>query len=83
MDSTWAHRAFREKLGLTIPLLSDFEPKGEVVAAYGAYLEEVGHGNRSLVLVDPDGVGALGARVAHAARDPRRQPDLRRSCRRD
>jgi peroxiredoxin len=56
VDSTWAHRAFREKLGITIPLLSDFEPKGDVTRSYGAFLEEVGHGNRSLVLVDEEGV---------------------------
>jgi peroxiredoxin len=56
VDSTWAHRAFRDKLGLSIPLLSDFEPKGAVISSYGAYLEQVGHGNRSLVLVGPDGV---------------------------
>jgi peroxiredoxin len=56
VDSSWAHRAFRDKLGIAIPLLSDFEPKGAVTRSYGAYLEEVGHGNRSLVLVDPDGV---------------------------
>ncbi len=56
VDSSWAHRAFRDKLGITIPLLSDFEPKGAVTRSYGAYLDAVGHGNRSLVLVDPDGV---------------------------
>jgi peroxiredoxin len=56
VDSSWAHRAFRDKLGITIPLLSDFEPKGAVISSYGAYLERVGHGNRSLVLIDPDGV---------------------------
>jgi peroxiredoxin len=56
VDSHWAHRAFREKLGLTMPLLSDFEPKGEVIRAYGAYIDRVGHGNRSLVLIDEDGV---------------------------
>ena len=55
VDSSWAHRAFREKLGITIPLLSDFEPKGEVTRSYGAYLEGRGHGNRSLVLIDADG----------------------------
>ena len=58
VDSTWAHRAFREKIGITIPLLSDFEPKGAVTRSYGAFLDEVGHGNRSLVLVDEDGVVA-------------------------
>lgn len=56
VDSSWTHRAFREKLGLTIPLLSDFEPKGEVVRAYGAYIDKVGHGNRSLVLIDEEGI---------------------------
>lgn len=58
VDSTWAHRAFREKIGITIPLLSDFEPKGAVTRSYGAFLDEVGHGNRSLVLVDEEGVVA-------------------------
>jgi peroxiredoxin len=56
VDSSWTHRAFRERLGLTMTLLSDFEPKGEVIRAYGAYLDQVGHGNRSLVLINEDGV---------------------------
>jgi peroxiredoxin len=56
VDSSWAHRAFRDKLGITMPLLSDFEPKGEVLRAYGAYLDGVGHGNRSLVLIDEEGI---------------------------
>ena len=56
VDSSWTHRAFREKLGLTMTLLSDFEPKGEAIRAYGAYLDQGGHGNRSLVLVDEEGV---------------------------
>jgi peroxiredoxin len=55
VDSRYSHRAFREQLGLTMPLLADFHPKGEVTRAYGAWIEKVGHGNRSLVLID-DGV---------------------------
>lgn len=55
VDSPFCHGAFRERLGLTIPLLSDFHPKGEVCRAYGAMVEERGHSNRSLVLVGPDG----------------------------
>jgi peroxiredoxin len=55
VDSHHSHRAFREQLNLTMPLLSDFHPKGEMSRAYGAYLEERGHCNRSLVLVEPDG----------------------------
>jgi peroxiredoxin len=55
VDSAACHAAFREKLGLTFPLLADFHPKGEVCAAYGAYLDDWGHSNRSLVLIEPDG----------------------------
>lgn len=55
IDSFPCHAAFREKLGLTIPLLADFHPKGAVCDAYGAYLPDWGHSNRSLVLVGEDG----------------------------
>ncbi len=55
IDHPWAHKAFREKLGIDTTLLSDFEPKGEVSRAYGAYIEKVGHANRSLVLIDEEG----------------------------
>jgi len=55
VDSGFAHKAFQEKLGLDTTLLADFEPKGEVARAYGAYIEKVGHANRSLVLVDEQG----------------------------
>jgi peroxiredoxin len=56
VDQSHSHAAFREKLGTEITLLADFHPKGEVAKAYGAYIEERGHNNRSLVLVDEDGV---------------------------
>ncbi len=55
VDSGFAHRAFQEKLGIDTRLLSDFEPKGEVARAYGAFIEERGHANRSLVLIDEEG----------------------------
>src|SRR5919109_5100030 len=55
VDSSWTHRAFRKHLGIDIPLLADFHPKGEVAAAYGAYLDQVGTTNRSLVLIDEQG----------------------------
>jgi peroxiredoxin len=58
IDHPWAHQAFQEKLGIDTPLLADFEPKGEVARAYGAYLEKFGHANRSLVLVDEEGTVA-------------------------
>ena len=52
VDSSYCHRAFREHLGLTMPLLADFNPKGEVSRAYGAWIPQVGHANRSLVLIE-------------------------------
>jgi peroxiredoxin len=58
VDHGFAHKAFQEKLGIDTPLLADFEPKGEVSRAYGAYIDAVGHANRSLVLIDEEGVVA-------------------------
>ncbi|MDQ3739958.1 MAG: redoxin domain-containing protein [Actinomycetota bacterium] len=55
-DSVWALKAFKEKLGTSIPQLSDFEPKGEASRAFGAYFEKSGTSNRALVIVDPEGV---------------------------
>ena len=66
VDGQFCHAAFRERIGTTIPLLSDFHPKGEVARSYGALIESRGHANRSLVLVDPDGVVAW----SHAAPTP-------------
>src|ERR1700721_4086733 len=34
-DSNWAQKAFREKLDVSIPQLSDFEPKGAACQAFG------------------------------------------------
>jgi peroxiredoxin (alkyl hydroperoxide reductase subunit C) len=54
-DSAYAQAAFREKLGVTIPQLSDFEPKGAACAAFGV-LHEGGFPQRALVITGPDGV---------------------------
>jgi peroxiredoxin len=56
VDSAFAHKAFRDHTGIENSLLADFEPKGAVASAFGAYLEDFGHSNRSLVLIDKDGV---------------------------
>lgn len=56
VDGHWSHRAFAERLGIEIRLLSDFHPKGAVAEAYGAYLPDYGTSNRSLVLVDEEGI---------------------------
>jgi peroxiredoxin len=56
VDGIFCHKAFQDHLGITIPLLSDFHPKGEVSRRYGVYIEERGHPGRDLVMVGPDGV---------------------------
>ena len=56
VDGRWSHKAFQERLGIGIPLLADFHPKGAVAESYGAYLPDWGTSNRSLVLVDEKGV---------------------------
>ena len=54
-DSTWAQQAFREKLGVSIPQLSDFEPKGAACEAFGV-LHDGGFAQRALLISGPDGV---------------------------
>jgi peroxiredoxin len=54
-DSSWAQKAFREQLGVSIPQLSDFEPKGTACAAFGV-LHPGGFPQRALVIVGSDGV---------------------------
>jgi peroxiredoxin (alkyl hydroperoxide reductase subunit C) len=56
VDSSYAHKAFRDKLNLTIPLLADFEPKGQVARSFGVYNEDYGTARRALVMIGPDGV---------------------------
>jgi peroxiredoxin len=54
-DSSYSQTAFREKLGVSIPQLSDFEPKGAACTALGV-LHEGGFAQRALVITGPDGV---------------------------
>ena len=54
-DATPSQSAFKEKLGVSIEQLSDFEPKGEMSRRFGAYFEPAGMSNRALVIVGPDG----------------------------
>ena len=54
-DATWSLKAFREKLGVSIPMLSDFEPKGETCRAFGVY-HPAGFAQRALVIIDPDAI---------------------------
>ena len=54
-DAVYSQTAFRERLGVTIEQLSDFEPKGDACRAFGVY-HAGGFPQRALVIVGPDGV---------------------------
>ena len=56
VDGPWCHREFSENRNLHFPLLSDFEPKGEVSKAYGTYNKLSGKSDRSLFLIDQNGI---------------------------
>jgi peroxiredoxin len=55
VDSAFCHKAFQDKLNLTMPLLADFEPKGAAAKAFGIYNDEHGISNRALFLIDQEG----------------------------
>lgn len=65
-DASWSQTAFKEKLGITIEQLSDFEPKGAASKALGAYFEPAGMTNRALIVVGPEGTVAW----SHLAASP-------------
>jgi peroxiredoxin len=56
VDGIWTHLAFAKDRKLNFPLLSDFEPKGTVSRAYGAYEERVGESARALFVIDKKGI---------------------------
>jgi peroxiredoxin len=66
VDSAFSHKAFQQSLGISIPLLADFHPKGAVSGAYGVYIEERGHNQRALVMIGPD----LTVKWAHRSPTP-------------
>jgi peroxiredoxin len=56
VDGAWFHLAFSKDRKLRFPLLSDFEPKGEVARKYGVYSREDGLSERALFVIDKDGI---------------------------
>jgi peroxiredoxin len=70
-DSSYAQKAFREKLDVSIPQLSDFEPKGAACTAFGV-LHEGGFPQRALVVTGPDGV----VRYSYQAPTPAELPGV-------
>jgi peroxiredoxin len=56
VDGIWSHREYAKQRNLQFPLLSDFDPKGEVSRLYGVFDESKGTSERALFVVDKDGV---------------------------
>lgn len=56
VDGKWSHRAYTESRNLRFPLLSDFEPKGEVARRYGVYDGQKGTSERALFVIDGEGI---------------------------
>ncbi|MCW3124906.1 MAG: redoxin protein [Bacteroidetes bacterium] len=56
VDSKWCHMAFSQDRKMHFPLLADFEPKGAVSRAYGAYNEKEGQCKRALFVIDENGI---------------------------
>ena len=55
VDSVWCHIAWAKNRRIKYPLLSDFEPKGQVARAYNAYRMPEGVSERALYVVDSEG----------------------------
>lgn len=55
VDSIYSHGAWAAVRGLSFPLLSDFNPKGETAKKYGVYREQDGFSERALYLIDESG----------------------------
>jgi peroxiredoxin len=56
VDGAWCHAAYAKENNLHFPLAADFEPKGEVSRAYGAYHQDAGFSERALFVINKDGV---------------------------
>lgn len=56
VDGLWCHIAFAKARNLHFPLLSDFNPRGELSQKYGVYREKEGVCERALFVIDKNGV---------------------------
>ena len=56
VDSAWSHIAYAQSRNLHFPLLSDYNPKGNIATRYGVYLPKDGEAARALFVIDGRGV---------------------------
>jgi len=55
VDSVWSHKAFAEKMGLSYPLLADFQPRGAIADKYGVFLADKGITGRAIAIINKAG----------------------------
>lgn len=55
VDSVWSHKAYAEKMGISYPLLADFNPRGAVADKFGVYLADKGITGRAIAIIDKGG----------------------------
>lgn len=55
VDGPWSHLEYAKQNHIHFPLLSDFEPKGQVARTYGVYQQDAGEADRALYLIGPEG----------------------------
>lgn len=72
VDSIYSHGAWAAARGITIPLLADFHPKGEVARRYQVWRDPDGFSERALYIIDSDGV----IRHAHVSPELHHVPDI-------
>ena len=69
IDSVYSNAAWAAALGgISMPLLSDFHPKGAVAASMGCYLEQAGITDRATVIIDAKGVVRYAESVTPAGK---------------
>jgi len=56
VDGAWCHMAYAKNNKLRFPLMSDFEPKGDVARTYGVCRQTGGVCERALFVIDSDGI---------------------------
>lgn len=54
-DNAWSLAAWKKELAINFPVLSDFNPHGEVARKYGVLIEGRGIANRVVIVVDKEG----------------------------
>ncbi len=55
VDGSFCHKAFQKYNNIKLPLLSDFEPKGDYAKKCGVYNEDLGVTERAILVIDQEG----------------------------